>query len=131
MAVKKEEQKSLLMYSLVIPGLIIIGSAIFLFNRDYSILVNAENNLSRIANNQSRRSRTSQRRLDFIYHRTRVQRISVLTVQAWGLIGGIITAIGIHGIVTNDLIDSKSSGSPGSPGSSGSSGSRDSRDDRR
>ena len=134
MAVKKEEQKSLLMYSLVIPGLIIIGSAIFLFNRDYSILVSAENNLSRIVNNQSRRSRTGQRRLDFIYHRTSVQRINVLADQAWGLIGGLITAIGIHGIVTNDLADSKSSaGSRDSSGGSRDSlgGSRDSRDDRR
>lgn len=97
------------MYCLVIPGLIIIGSAIFLFNRDYSDLVNAENNLSRIVNNRSR-NRTSQRRLDFIYHRTRVQRINVLTSQAWGLVGGIITAIGVNGIITNNLADSKGSG---------------------
>lgn len=90
--------KGIILTSLIIPGLIIIGTSIYLFNRDYSALVRSENNLSRLV----RQNRTSNRRLDFVYHRTRVQRISVVTDQAWGLIGGIITAIGIHGLVTMD-----------------------------
>ena len=110
---KKEEQKSLLMYSLVIPGLIIIGSAIFLFNRDYSTLVRAEQDLSNRVNRTNRRlDNRSQRRLNLAFHRAQAQRISVVTDQIWGLVGGIVTAIGVHGIVTSmdSKSDSKSSG---------------------
>ncbi len=90
--------KGIILTALIIPGLIIIGTSIYLFNRDYSALVRSENNLSRLV----RQNRTSNRRLDFVYHRTQVQRISVITDQAWGLIGAVITAIGIHGLVTMD-----------------------------
>ncbi len=100
------------MYSLVIPGLIIIGSSIFLFNRDYSALVRAENDLSNRVNRITRRSdRRSDRRLELAYHRTKVQRVSVVTDQIWGLVGGIITAIGVHGIVTSMDTSSKSQSS--------------------
>jgi uncharacterized membrane protein YgcG len=107
------------MYSLVIPGMIIMGSAIFLFNRDYSSLVSAENNLSNLV----RQNNVSEKRLNFAFHRARVHRINANVSQAWGLIGGIITAIGIHGIVTANLDGSSSSSSSGKSSSSGSSSS--------
>ena len=108
------------MYSLVIPGLIIIGSSIFLFNRDYSALVRAEQDLSNRANRSERRlNRRSERRLDLAYHRAKAQRTTVVTDQMWGLVGGIITAIGVHGIVTSMDTKGESKGDAKSQSSGG------------
>ena len=97
---KKEEQmspgKGILLTTLLIPGLIVLGTSIYLFNRDYSSLVRAENYVENLV----RRNRVGDRELEFAYHRAGIIRMNVLKDQAWGLIGGVISAIGIHGLVT-------------------------------
>ncbi len=97
---KKEEQmspgKGILLTTLLIPGLIVLGTSIYFFNRDFSSLVRAENYVENLV----KQNRVSNRQLEFAYHRTVVHRMNVFKDQAWGLIGGVISAIGIHGLVT-------------------------------
>jgi hypothetical protein len=90
--------RAILLISLVIPGLIIMGSSLYSYDADYSALNRTEDYIERLA----RDGGGSNRQLDFAYHRSMSHRINAFTDGTWGFIGALIAAIGVHGIVTSE-----------------------------
>ncbi|BAY94986.1 MULTISPECIES: hypothetical protein [unclassified Tolypothrix] len=89
-------RKAILLITLVMPGLAVVGISLYWFILDYDALGKAENNVERLAKN----AKLSYGQLDYAYHRTLAHRINVFADGTWGLLGGVITAIGIHGLAT-------------------------------
>ncbi|BAY31160.1 hypothetical protein NIES2107_30140 [Nostoc carneum NIES-2107] len=91
-------RKAILLITLVIPGLAVVGISLYWFILDYDALGKAENNVERLA--KDAKVKVSYGQLDYAYHRTLAHRINVFADGTWGLLGGVITAIGIHGLAT-------------------------------
>ncbi|MDZ7961716.1 MAG: hypothetical protein RMY34_28205 [Aulosira sp. DedQUE10] len=89
-------RKTILLITLVIPGLAVVGISLYWFILDYNALGKAEINIERLA----KEGKVSDRQLDYAYHRTLAHRINVFADGTWGLLGGVITGLGIHGLVT-------------------------------
>ncbi|QIR40786.1 hypothetical protein HCG51_31580 [Tolypothrix sp. PCC 7910] len=89
-------RKAILLITLVIPGLAVVGISLYWFILDYDALGKAENNIERLAKSD----KVSDRQLDYAYHRTLAHRINVFADGTWGLLGGVITGLGIHGLAT-------------------------------
>lgn len=87
---------AILFITLVFPGLVVVGVSLYWFNLDYAALMKAEKNLETEVAVQ----KLNARQLEFAYHRTLAHRINVFADGTWGLLGGVITALGIHGLVT-------------------------------
>jgi hypothetical protein len=88
-------RKAILFTTLFFPGVIVVLVSIYWFNLDYAALGKAENYVE----NLSKQEQVNDRQLQFAYHRTLAHRINVFADGTWGLLGGIITAIAIHGFV--------------------------------
>ncbi|MDF5712778.1 MAG: hypothetical protein PUP93_02550 [Rhizonema sp. NSF051] len=87
--------KAILLISLVIPGLLIAASSIYSFNNDYEEIRRSERYVERLI----REGRNNNdRQLNLAYHRNLVHRMNTLTNGTWGCVGGIIAAIGVHGM---------------------------------
>ncbi|MBD2354732.1 hypothetical protein H6G41_08830 [Tolypothrix sp. FACHB-123] len=89
-------RKIILLITLVIPGLAVVGVSLYWFILDYAALGKAENYIEKLAKDKQ----ANDRQLDYAYHRTLAHRINVFADGTWGLIGGVITGLGIHGIAT-------------------------------
>ena len=89
-------RKAILFITLVFPGLAVVGVSLYWFNLDYSALIKAE----KYVENLVEVGKVNDRQLEYAYHRTYIHRINVFADGTWGLLGGVITALGIHGLVT-------------------------------
>lgn len=89
-------RQGILLLTLVMPGLITLVISLYYFGTDYPALVKAESYVEQLVENEN----TNQRKLDFAYHRALAHRINVFADATWGLLGGVITGLGIHGLVT-------------------------------
>jgi hypothetical protein len=89
------QRNSILFTTLIIPGLIVVGTSIYWFNLDYATLGKAEIYAEKLVKNQQ----INDRQINYAYHVALRHRINVFADGTWGLLGGIITAIGIFGIV--------------------------------
>jgi hypothetical protein len=89
-------RKAILLITLVIPGLAVVGVSLYWFILDYEALGKAENYIEKLAKD----TKASDRQLDYAYHRTLAHRINVFADGTWGLIGGVITGLGIQGLAT-------------------------------
>ncbi|MDZ8055697.1 MAG: hypothetical protein RMX68_010215 [Aulosira sp. ZfuVER01] len=89
-------RKAILLITLVIPGLAVVGISLYWFILDYDALGKAENYIEKLAKDE----KVNDRQLDYAYHRTLAHRINVFADGTWGLIGGVITGLGIHGLAT-------------------------------
>ncbi len=87
----------ILLITLVFPGLAVVGVSLYWFDLDYAALIKAE----RYVENLVESPKVNDRQLEYAYHRTYIHRINVFADGTWGLLGGVITALGIHGLVTN------------------------------
>ncbi|MBD2292791.1 hypothetical protein H6G06_04650 [Anabaena sphaerica FACHB-251] len=85
----------ILLISLVMPGLLVFLISLYYFGTDYSALIKAENYVEQLVKDE----KVNERNLQFAYHRALAHRINVFADATWGLLGGVITAIGIHGLV--------------------------------
>jgi hypothetical protein len=85
----------ILLLTLVMPGLLVFLISLYYFGTDYSALIKAENYVEQIVKDE----KANERNLQFAYHRALAHRINVFADATWGLLGGVITAIGIHGLV--------------------------------
>ncbi|MFN6537818.1 MAG: hypothetical protein RM021_015795 [Nostoc sp. EkiNYC01] len=85
---------AILLVTLVFPGLAVVGVSLYWFNLDYAALIKAEKYVENLVN----QTEVNDRRLQYAYHRTYIHRINVFADGTWGLLGGIIAALGIHGI---------------------------------
>ncbi|MBE8985898.1 hypothetical protein [Nostoc sp. LEGE 12450] len=89
-------RKAILLITLVFPGLAVVGVSLYWFNLDYAALIKAENYVTNLVEV----GKVNDRQLEYAYHRTYIHRINVFADGTWGLLGGVITALGIHGLVT-------------------------------
>ncbi|BAY24844.1 hypothetical protein NIES2100_46410 [Calothrix sp. NIES-2100] len=89
-------RKALLLITLVMPGLAVVGVSLYWFILDYDALGKAEVYIEKLAKDE----KASNRQLDYAYHRTLAHRINVFADGTWGLIGAVITGLGIHGLAT-------------------------------
>ncbi|MCC5628930.1 hypothetical protein LC613_12885 [Nostoc sphaeroides CHAB 2801] len=87
---------AILLITLVFPGLAVVGVSLYWFNLDYAALIKAE----RYVENLVEVGKVNDRQLEYAYHRTYIHRINVFADGTWGLLGGVIAALGIHGLVT-------------------------------
>jgi hypothetical protein len=87
-------RKTILVITLVIPGLAVVGTSVYWFNLDYAALIKAEKLVEKmVAENHK-----SDRQQEMAYHRALAHRINVFADGTWGLLGGVITALGIQGL---------------------------------
>ncbi|MBS3029519.1 MAG: hypothetical protein HCA25_21300 [Dolichospermum sp. DET50] len=86
----------ILLLTLVMPGLLVVLISLYYFIADYDALIKAENYVEQLAKDE----KANQKSLQFSYHRALAHRINVFADATWGLLGGVITAVGIHGLVT-------------------------------
>lgn len=89
------QRYSILFTTLIIPGLMVVGKSIYWFNLDYAALGKAEKYAETLVQNRQ----TNDRQINYAYHVALRHRINVFADGTWGLLGGIITAIGIFGVV--------------------------------
>ncbi|ALF52741.1 hypothetical protein ACX27_07545 [Nostoc piscinale CENA21] len=87
---------AILLITLVFPGVAVVGTSLYWFNLDYAALGKAENYVQKLVEE----NKVTDRQLEYAYHRTFIHRINVFADGTWGLLGGVITALGIHGLVT-------------------------------
>lgn len=87
---------AILLITLVFPGLAVVGTSVYWFNLDYAALEKAENYVQTLVEKNT----ANDRQLDYAYHRTFIHRINVFADGTWGLLGGVITALGRHGLLT-------------------------------
>lgn len=90
-------KRTILLITLVIPGFSVVLISLYFFILDFSALTKAEKYLAQLAKNEKQ---LDERSREFAYHRALSHRINVFADANWGLLGGVITAIGIHGLVT-------------------------------
>lgn len=91
--------RAILLIALVFPGLMIVGTSIYAYNTDYAATERTERYIEKLA----RERRGDNRQLDLAYHRSTVHRMNAFTNGTWGFLGGLIAAIGIHGLaITKD-----------------------------
>jgi hypothetical protein len=88
-------RKAILLITLVFPGLAVVGVSLYWFNLDYAALIKAENYVTNLVEV----GKVNDRQLEYAYHRTYIHRINVFADGTWGLLGGVIAALGIHGLV--------------------------------
>ncbi|HLP90375.1 MAG TPA: hypothetical protein VK184_17540 [Nostocaceae cyanobacterium] len=88
-------RKVVFLVTLIIPGALIVAISLYYFDTDYSSLVKAEKELAKLAESKE----TSDRQFQYFSHRAVAHRLNVFADGTSGLLGGIITAIGIHGFV--------------------------------
>lgn len=86
----------ILAITVITPGLIVLAISLYYFGTDYKALIKAESYVSQLVETPN----TNERKLEFAYHRALAHRINVFADGTWGLLGGAIAALGIHGIVT-------------------------------
>jgi hypothetical protein len=86
----------ILLITLVIPGLSVVGVSLYWFNLDYDALGKVEINIEKLVKDGN----VTERQLEYNYHRAFIHRINVFADGTWGLIGGVITGLGIHGMAT-------------------------------
>jgi hypothetical protein len=86
----------ILLTTLVVPGLTVVGISLYWFNLDYAALGKAEKYVEKLVEE----AKVNDRQLNYAYHRTLIHRINVFADGTWGLLGGAIAALGIHGLVT-------------------------------
>ncbi|MEH1921169.1 hypothetical protein [Nostoc sp.] len=86
----------ILLITLVCPGLAVVGVSLYWFNLDYAALIKAERYVEKLVEV----GKVNDRQLEYAYHRTYIHRINVFADGTWGLLGGVITALGIHGLVS-------------------------------
>lgn len=89
-------RKVILLITVVFPGLAVVGVSLYWFNLDYAALIKAEKYVTNLVET----GKVNDRQLEYAYHRTYIHRINVFADGTWGLLGGVITALGIHGLVT-------------------------------
>lgn len=87
---------ALLLITLVFPGLTVVGVSLYWFNLDYAALIKAEKNVENLVEV----GKVNDRQLEYAYHRTYIHRINVFADGTWGLLGGAIASLGMHGLVT-------------------------------
>lgn len=87
--------RTILFSTLIIPGIAVVVVSTYWFVRDYTTLINAEN----YAETLFQQASSTTKQLDRAYHVALRHRINVFADGTWGLLGGIITAIGISGVV--------------------------------
>lgn len=87
---------AILLITLVFPGSTVVGVSLYWFNLDYAALIKAEKNVENLVEV----GKVNDRQLEYAYHRTYIHRINVFADGTWGLLGGAIAALGIHGLVT-------------------------------
>ena len=85
----------ILLFTLVVPGFLVVLISLYFFAVDYNALIKAETYIEKIANDKKFDKGT----LQFAYHRALAHRINVFADATWGLLGGVITAVGSHGLV--------------------------------
>ncbi len=90
---------AILLVTLVLPGLIVVGVSSYWFNQDYAALIKAE----KYVENLVVQTKVNDRQLQYAYHRTYIHRINVFADGTWGLLGGVIAALGIHGIWSGEM----------------------------
>jgi hypothetical protein len=95
-ASKKSTSQAILLTTVIAPGLIALVISIYYFGTDYAALIKAESYVEQLVEDAN----SNERKLDFAYHRALAHRINVFADATWGLLGGVITALGIHGSVT-------------------------------
>jgi hypothetical protein len=95
-------RQRILLLTIVAPGLVGLTISLYYFLVDYQALIKAEDYVEYLA----KEANGNQRKLDFAYHRALAHRINVFADGTWGLLGGVIISIGIHGLV---LISQKNS----------------------
>lgn len=88
-------RKAILFITVLVPGLLVVATSLYWFNLDYAALGKAEDNVEKLIKKEN----ISDRDLQYAYHRAELHRINVFADGTWGLIGGVITAIGIYGVV--------------------------------
>ncbi|MBW4613549.1 MAG: hypothetical protein KME21_09725 [Desmonostoc vinosum HA7617-LM4] len=88
-------RKLTLVITLIFPGLTVVGISLYWFNLDYAALIKAENYVEKLVEER----KVNDRQLEYAYHRTFIHRINVFADGTWGLLGGVITAVGIHGLL--------------------------------
>lgn len=89
-------RQAILLTTVIAPGLIALVISIYYFGTDYAALIKAESYVEQLVEDAN----SNERKLDFAYHRALAHRINVFADATWGLLGGVITALGIHGSVT-------------------------------
>ncbi|AFY35752.1 hypothetical protein [Calothrix sp. PCC 7507] len=94
---------AILLITLVFPGLAVVGVSLYWFNLDYDALGKSEKYVEKLV----QEGKVSDRQLEYNYHRTFIHRINVFADGTWGLLGGVITSLGIHGIATIKSVNSK------------------------
>ncbi|MEH2425678.1 MAG: hypothetical protein V7K48_33735 [Nostoc sp.] len=87
---------AILLITLVFLGLAVVGVSLYWFNLNYAALIKAE----KYVENLVEVGKVNDRQLESADHRTYTHRINVFADGTWGLLKGVITALGIHGLVT-------------------------------
>jgi hypothetical protein len=88
-------QQGILLLTLVLPGFLVLAISLYYFGTDYTALIKAETYVTQLAEAEN----ANQRKLDHAYHRALAHRINVFADGTWGLLGGMIAGLGIHGLV--------------------------------
>jgi hypothetical protein len=89
-------RQGILTLTLVIPGLLVLLISLYYFGTDYDALIKAETYVEKLVKDE----KVNNRNLQFAYHRALAHRINVFADATWGLLGCVITGLGIHGLVT-------------------------------
>jgi hypothetical protein len=88
-------RQAILLLTVISPGLMVLVISLYYFGTDYASLIKAEAYATQLVEDAT----TSERNIEYAYHRALAHRINVFADGTWGLLGFGITAIGIHGLV--------------------------------
>ncbi|WP_335069118.1 hypothetical protein [Nostoc sp.] len=87
---------AILLITLVFPGLAVVGVSLYWSNLDYAALIKAERYVQKLVEV----GKVNDTQLKSADDRTYIHCINVFADGTWGLLGGVIAALGIHGLVT-------------------------------